>query len=370
MPDGKRVQRSNKETSRRLAQEKADSWEKLSKEGAKARQAHKVISEIYRRAHQVELPDSTIRSYFDGWVERRKGELAAASHAAYKGRATHFLEWLGELADKPLGTIEARHISAYRDSLARCLSANTANHGVKLLRVILEDARREQHIAENPAKDCALLKKDTSSACRRPFTIPELQKVLEVANDEWRSMILCGLYTGQRLADIARLTWSNVDVASGEIHFRTGKTNRLVRIPLTKPLKTHLDRLPTSDNPRAPLHPQAAALADVNGSTLSRQFGELLVDAGLATAKAANHASKGKGRSSRRELSELSFHSLRHTATSMMKNAGISPAVVQDIIGHDSAEMNTHYTHIDHETKRKALESLPDLSLPKSKRAK
>jgi integrase len=87
----------------------------------------------------------------------------------------------------------------------------------------------------------------------------------------------------------------------------------------------------------------------------------LLADAGLVS-RPTNHDAEGKGRRARRQLSELSFHSLRHTATSMMKNAGISPAVVQDIIGHDSAEMNTHYTHIDHETKRKALESLPDLS--------
>lgn len=370
MPDGKRVQHSTKETSRKLAQEKVDSWEKLSKEGAKARQAHKVISEIYRRAHQSELPDSTIRSYFNGWLERRKGELAAASYAAYKGRTTHFIEWMGESADKPLGSVESRHLSAYRDALSKRLSANTANHGVKLLRVIFEDARREQHIAENPAKDCGLLKKDITSTGRRPFTIKELEKVLNVANDEWRSMILCGLYTGQRLADIARLTWANVDLVAGEIHFRTGKTHRLVRIPVTKPLLTHLDSLPTNDNPRAPLHPRSAALADVNGSTLSRQFGELLVDAGLASARAVNHASEGKGRSAKRQLSELSFHSLRHTATSMMKNAGISPAVVQDIIGHDSAEMNTHYTDIDHETKRKALESLPDLCLPKHEKTK
>jgi hypothetical protein len=33
----------------------------------------------------------------------------------------------------------------------------------------------------------------------RPFTLPELRSVLDLANDEWRSMILFGLYTGQRL---------------------------------------------------------------------------------------------------------------------------------------------------------------------------
>lgn len=45
-----------------------------------------------------------------------------------------------------------------------------------------------------------------------------------------------------------------------------------------------------------------------------------------------------------------------------MKNAGVSPAIVVDIIGHDSAEMGTHYTHIESAAKRKALDTMPDLT--------
>jgi integrase len=67
----------------------------------------------------------------------------------------------------------------------------------------------------------------------------------------------------------------------------------------------------------------------------------------------------------RRAKYELSFHSLRHTANSMMKNAGISPAIVQDIIGHDSAEISAHYTHVEHSAKKLALASLPDITQPK-----
>jgi hypothetical protein len=41
-----------------------------------------------------------------------------------------------------------------------------------------------------------------------------------------------------------------------------------------------------------------------------------------------------------------------------MKNAGISSAAVQDIIGHESAAISANYTHIDEETKRSALSAL------------
>jgi hypothetical protein len=46
-----------------------------------------------------------------------------------------------------------------------------------------------------------------------------------------------------------------------------------------------------------------------------------------------------------------------------MKNAGISPAIVQDIIGHQSAEISAHYTHVENAAKLKALNALPDITL-------
>ena len=361
MPDGKRVQRSTKEIKRKDAQAKADVWERLSRERAKARQSHKVIADIYRIAHDQDLPDSNARAFITGWLARRKGEVAPASYAAYSGRAFHFLEWLGDLANSPLGEIETKHFAAYRDAVAAKRTASTANHGIKILRGIFEDARRDGYIAENTAKDCGLLKK-VAGTSRRPFTLDELRRVLEAATDEWRSMILFGLYTGQRLGDLARLSWQSLDTAAEEIHLTTGKTGRVVRIPIAAPLLAHIERLPAGDNPKAPIHPQAASLAGVNVSTLSRQFGELLASIGLVEASTHSAKNGGEGRASRRSKSELSFHSLRHTATSLMKNAGISPAIVQDIIGHDSAEMSAHYTHVDHASKKLALASLPDMS--------
>ena len=356
-PDGRRVQRSTKETKRKLAQGKADEWEKLSRERANARQSQKVIADIYRASHAQELPDATVRAFVTSWLERRKGEIAPASYASYKARSLHFLGWLAEYAERPLAEIETSHFVRYRDAVAKTRTASTANHGIKVLRAIFEDARKDGFIGENPAKDCGLLKK-VAGASRRPFTVDEIRRVLEVASDEWRSMVLFGIYTGQRLGDLARLTWANLDLTAQEIHLSTAKTGRVVRIPIVAPLLAHIEAIPAGDNPKSPLHPRAARLATVNGSTLSRQFGELLASIGLV--KERGHEKEGDGRATRRAVSELSFHSLRHTATSLMKNAGISPAIVQDIIGHDSAEMSAHYTHVESGAKRQALAALPD----------
>ena len=44
-----------------------------------------------------------------------------------------------------------------------------------------------------------------------------------------------------------------------------------------------------------------------------------------------------------------------------MKNAGINAPVVMDIIGHESEAISAHYTHIDEDTKRKAIALLPSI---------
>jgi integrase len=185
-----------------------------------------------------------------------------------------------------------------------------------------------------------------------------------MANNEWRGMILAGLYTGQRLKDIASLTWANVDMERAEIRLATSKTGRRQIIPIATPLRAYIEGLPAGDNPSAPIFPSAYRIATVNlhVGMLSRQFGELMATAGLAKPVPETHAGTGKGRGAPRERNALSFHCLRHTATSLLKNAGVSEAVAMDLIGHDSTEMSKHYTHTNETEKRAAIAKLPDIT--------
>jgi integrase len=41
----------------------------------------------------------------------------------------------------------------------------------------------------------------------------------------------------------------------------------------------------------------------------------------------------------------LSFHSLRHTAVSLLKDAGVPDAVVMALVGHESTAISQRYTH-------------------------
>jgi integrase len=217
-------------------------------------------------------------------------------------------------------------------------------------------------ISDNPAESVKLVKR-LDRGQRRPFTIPEVKRLLAVADAEWRSLIMFGLYTGQRFGDLATLTWANLDLDRDELRFVTGKTGRQQIIPLAPPLREHVATLSATDDPREPLHARAFASVAKSGKvgTLSRQFYELMVDAGMVDAKKHRVTDTSTGRDGRRVLSEISFHALRHTATSLMKNAGIPAAIVQDIIGHDSEAISANYTHIDETSKRAALSKMPDV---------
>jgi integrase len=238
-------------------------------------------------------------------------------------------------------------------------------------------ALSEAHAAgltdRNPAHGVRQAKGRDKRTKRRAFTVDELRRILKIvrrrANDEqlgeqgrkyyreWTGLILFGVYSGQRLGDIAALTWRNVDLVTKELVLISEKTERTQIIPLHDALLSHLLTLPGADDPREAVFPIASRC---RVGTLSNQFHRILADAGLALKR--SHQSLGKGRSARRVISELSFHSFRHTNTSLLKNAGVGSAVVQDLVGHESAAMSALYTHIDAESKRKAITALPDLS--------
>jgi integrase len=365
LSDGRRTQRSTGTTNKKKAERIANKYEDAANEAAEGRfiesRARKTIAEIYALGNQDALPNSTIKAYCDSWLKRKELEANERTHERYATAIDHFLNYAGSRAARDMAHLTVKEITGLRDHLAKSLSPNSANYTVKVLRAMLNQARRDGFVEANEASRVTLIQRVRKFE-RRPFTMPELKRILGAANDEWRGMILFGLYTGQRLGDIALLTWANVDLQQQELIVTTQKTGRRQIIPLAQPLLEYIRKLPAGDIPNAPLFPKAYDSKNRNphGGPLSNQFYEILVSVGMA--KERTHKSAGKGRDAKRQLNEISFHSLRHTATSLLKNAGVSDVVARDIIGHDSAAVSQNYTHIETETKRVALAKLPDIT--------
>lgn len=368
--DGMRHQRSTGEVRRREAQKIANDFEEAARRKRTSRQVRQVILDLHAEITGETLTSYEVGAFFHLWLEGRNGEVDVSTLKFYRQVVDSFLGFLGERRTVDLNEVTERDIMAFRDKLQQDgLAPKTVNHRLKGLRMIFGDAKRRGWIVDDPTEPVGTLK-EAAGERRRPFTIEELAAVLGQARatdarlgTEWESLILFGLYTGQRLGDLACLRWNQIDLEANDIAIRTKKTGRRVRIPIAEPLLKWIERLPANDDPDAFVHPRSQdSYQRKNGSgTLSRQFGELLAQAGLRERKAHRKrvaSEEGRGRS----IESLSFHSLRHSAVSFMKNAGVSPAIVQDLIGHESAEISAHYTHIEHDAKARAVAALPDLT--------
>jgi integrase len=358
--DGRRTQRSTRETKRKEAQKIADHYEDAARKKMTALHVQRVITSLYKDITGVELPNGTVKSYIEAWVKRKKPEVSKSTAMFYDSKAKLFIDFLGDRTDTPIAHISGADILAFRDKEAERVGSKTVNHGLKFLRMVFKSAKQEGYLVDNPCDSVGVLK-NTDRTELRAFTMPELKSLLSQADDEWKSLIYFGLYTGQRLKDLALLTWQNIDTVQNEIRLKTSKTNRQQIIPIAAPLKRHIETLPVSDDPKQPIHIRAHKIVtkEQKTGTLSRMFYELMAGVGLVAERDHHEIKKTTG--SRRGRSEVSFHALRHTATSLMKNAGIGSAIVQEFIGHDSPAISANYTHIETSALKKAADSMPDI---------
>src|SRR4029077_5564708 len=123
--------------------------------------------------------------------------------------------------ERPIGEGTSGDLVAFRNQLAKGMSAYSTNHDLIAVRMMFKAARRLGRITEDPAEFLKPVREfdDLHEEKRRPFTEPELQVLMEAADPEWQSMIRFGLYTGARLSDIATLRWSNVDLQRRDLSF-------------------------------------------------------------------------------------------------------------------------------------------------------
>jgi integrase len=358
--DGRQHCRSTQTTERKLAQRIADQFEAAAQKKRTLRQLQRVLAELHELVSGEPVNRVSLRAFAFEWLELRKPEIAPSTWTFYKASAQKLVSFLGATADAPLSTITKRDLVNYRNELARDLAPKTINHHLKFAKMLFKAARRDELIHDDPAEFIETVRSHSQSS-RRAFTLQEISAVLSVADPEWRSMVLFGLYTGQRLGDIASLTWSNIDLELSQIRFVTAKTTRSMILPMAPALAKHVLLLAASDNPGAPLHPRAYAIVKTQGRSgpLSNRFSDLLAQAGLREKK--THHKTLNGRSARRQSTGLSFHGLRHSATSFLHEAGIPAAVAQAFVGHDSEAIHALYTHVGTESLQKAANALPEL---------
>jgi integrase len=347
----------------------------------------------------------TVRTWAADWLGVKATTGKLATMARYKAHIAAFLAWLGTKADGKLETITKAEVRAFRDAIragwteenakaavkakrrkgdkapSNQRTAKTANHYAADVAGMFRSAMREGLLLANPCAALERLPEDDSTE-REVFTVAEVGKLVNAAgipawqdpvfidgraDDEaraarcadWQGIILMGFYAGPRLGDCARLTWRNVNLERKTLSFIPAKTSRKkkrLEVPLHPRLIAFLEPRAKDADIDSPLFPSMFKAPVGGRHGLSSQFIAIMEHAEIDR-RTLRQGTKG----GQRAQHARSFHALRHSLTSTLANFDVSEEIRKRIVGHDSAEVHSGYTHHERETLARAVEKMPSV---------
>lgn len=343
--------------------------------------AREYISEIVASVHGGEgLRTFTVRGWFDHFCRIKADSQDPKTALKYEQIKTEFLKFLGSKADLNILAITSGDVRAYRDSRKKNgLSATTLNDHLTILSSYFNGAWRDHVISNNPCTAVEPARDNLSPTKRKkqPFTVEQVEALLDHAEGDWYGLIKVAFYTGARFENCARLRFRDLDFSAEPplvVFEKYSKHGDEHKVPMHSALKDHLltvskkrgqirragkiIQLPKGGDDF--LFPTLATNAD--GKTprrvanLSKQFRRLMQAAGIENRK-VREAGKGAAR----DVWALGFHSLRRTNVSMLTNAGVSEEQRMAIAAHTTREVHAGYTHHELAQLHKAVALLPTL---------
>jgi integrase len=183
----KQRRKSTKQTDRKKALKVAEQYEQVSQRKLPTRTVRETLVELFREAYGESVPRATVREFIAVWLQNKTPEVAPATLDFYRKSTKKFLQFLGPAAELDLANITRLTIVEFRNGLAQKVSAKTANHDLKAIKTLFRSAKRDGYIIEDPAEFVESVRK-TGEDTRRPFTIPEIRSVYDLADQEWKSV--------------------------------------------------------------------------------------------------------------------------------------------------------------------------------------
>jgi integrase len=265
-----------------------------------------------------------------------------------------------------IAAITPKDILGFRKTRsARGLASSTVNLDVKIIGAAFNAAKRQGYIPMNPCAAIEPLPFEKPEkhvfdakhvrALMAAAVMRERGRLIFEAGEDWRGAILFAFYTGARLQDVANMRWESIDLPNKLISYAPRKTRGRVVVPIHPELETHLLNLPTSDSGKAFVFPKLVGNETGGRSGLSRTFARI-----MARAKIEGEVAR-KANKQGRTVRTLTFHSLRHSFSSAMANAGVAEELRMKLTGHATREVHAKYTHHELAPLRAAIEVLPSI---------
>lgn len=335
---------------RRLAQQTAEAMEMGARGEVSARQAMQAVRVFLT---QRKLP--TVREYLEKYAVQARGRGLTYAGTALKT----FLKLMPKCGDLPLDGVTTAMAEEYVRRALDEVSGSTVDRRLADLSACFNLAVKEELLERNPFRGVRVPKWEILPHERKPMTREDLRIIFETFPGEWPDMVaVCLLLGGQRLGDVAGLTWGQVDFEAGLVRLKTQKTKRPMMKPMVPALRGILERRrgAIGEGFEHVFPFSAARVMCAGGSTskLSLDFSELCRKSGIS----CKMDSESRGKKIHR-LTDKTFHSLRSTATTFLLDAGTPAELVRYIVGHDDKEIERrHYYKPSPETEARYMGAL------------
>lgn len=320
-------------------------------------QLRKLIAKALEGQGKPPLDDPSLSEWLTRWLASLRGAVSVATLRRYQDASDACVRILGARANVRLGAITGTDIQRFRDTLqTEGRSAKTVNLLLGVVRHAFRAAVRDDLLEREPGRGVKYLK--AADVEKVVFSPGEVARLVEAAEGEWKTLILLGYFTGQRISDIVRLKWADIDLHEGQngrIAFYQKKNSKKVPVPIHPELSEHLSslKLPADDAVATPLFPELSKIEVGGYDGLSHRFSALMEKASVGNSIARKREGK-RGRTTR----SRSYHVLRHSYISALMNADVAPEIRQLLAGHSSSKIHQGYSHADWQKLDNAVQSI------------
>lgn len=357
----RRVQRSTGTADQSRAQQLSISYERAAVLAGEKRWTENSARKFLREISAVsgvsigEVEGTDI--FLKRWLASRVSSLGLRSRERYQQVVDQFLEFLGPSAPAPISEVTVKRVTEFRDSeTAAGKAGETVNKSLAVLAQAFDEAKLQQLIELNPARGINMKGSRRRAEKRRPFTFDQFRELVvkthpkcvipgnithknHTVHPEWQTFILFLGYTGGRQQEVAKIKWEQIDFSRHRLWLDRSKTSDEHALPMHASLERHLRKLaPSKKKLSGYVMPHLASLRRTNLSQTFRVT--ILPRIGIVQPYGDK---PGKGR----KLAEYSLHSLRHSLSTWLEEAGVSEMMRMRIVGHEDEDVSRGYTHTE-----------------------
>ncbi len=333
---------------------------------------------------RVDSQNVTVNDLFNLWKNLKRG-LKGNTYQNYCYMYTQFVaEDIGKM---PVRKVKRSDVKRFYNKLAdeRNLKIATIDNIHTVLHQVLELAVEDNYVRNNVSDNLLKELKQThhfEDDHKRALTVPEQELFLEFLASEktqyhhWYPIFTVMLGTGMRVGEICGLRWDDIDLERGLIdvnhtlvYYNHATDGCYFNIHTTK-TKAGERQIPMLQNVRDAFEQEKAyqeynhmkCKMAVDGYTnfiFINRFGNLQHQGTLNKAlrriiRDCNDRQLLKGGKNPVLLPNFSCHSLRHTFTTRLVEAGVNIKVIQELCGHSRSDVTLDiYTTVTKELKQR-----------------